>query len=163
LIRAFTLIELLVSLLIISFALVISGNLISHAIEHRSNFEARSNITSVEEAIFLLTADVENSQMLIGKPPVDLSLINEKNLLRIVLFKNVYKDGQVNFDTIYVTWLFDGNHISRTVSDEKQGLILVSGNYTFDVLSINDSAYRISIKMPQKHLSFILSPGVALL
>ena len=162
-IRAFTLIELLVSLLIISLALVISGNLIFHAIEHRANFEARSYITSIEEAVSLLTADVENSQILIGTPPIDLSLINEKNLLKIALYKNIYKDGQVNFDTIPVTWLFDGNQISRTVSDEKQGLILASGNYTFDVLSINDGAYRISIKTQQKNLSFILfSAGVSL-
>ena len=162
-IRAFTLIELLVSLLIISLTLVISGNLIFHAIEHRSNFEARSYITSIEEAVSLLTADVENSQILIGKPPIDLSLINDKNLLKIALYKNIYKDGQVNFDTIPVTWLFDGNQISRTVSDEKQGLILASGNYTFVVLSINDGAYRISIKTQQKNLSFILSSaGVSL-
>ena len=117
-IKAFTLIAILVALLVGSFVILLTTELISYQGKSRSQFDYHQQILAFEIALKTLRGDI-NASMKSADGRKNVSMVSDNNsTVKFNLNKPVYSRGQQNIEIIKVSWVFSDNSVTRSINND---------------------------------------------
>ena len=117
-IKAFTLIEILVAMLVGSFVILLTTELISYQGKSRSQFDYEQQILAFEIALKTLRGDI-NASMKSADGRKNVSMVSDNNsTVKFNLNKPVYSRGQQNIEIIKVSWVFSDNSVTRSINND---------------------------------------------
>ena len=116
--KAFTLIEILVAMLVGSFVILLTTELISYQGKSRSQFDDEQQILAFEIALKTLRGDI-NASMKSADGRKNVSVVSDNNsTVKFNLNKPVFSRGQQNIEIIKVSWVFSDNSVTRSINND---------------------------------------------
>ena len=116
--KAFTLIEILVAMLVGSFVILLTTELISYQGKSRSQFDDEQQMLAFEIALKTLRGDI-NASMKSADGRKNVSVVSDDNSsVKLDLNKLVYARGQQNIEIVTVSWVFSDNSVTRSINDD---------------------------------------------
>ena len=107
--KAFTLIEILVAMLVGSFVIVLTTELISYQGKSQSQLDDGQQMLAYEIALKTLRGDI-NTSLKSADGRKNVSVVSDNKLsVKLNLNKPVYSRGQQNIEIVKVSWVFSDN------------------------------------------------------
>ena len=116
--KAFTLIEILVAMLVGSFVILLTTELISYQGKSRSQFDHQQQMLAFEIALKTLRGDI-NASMKSADGRKNVSVVSDDNSsVTLDLNKLVYSRGQQNIEIVRVSWVFSDSSVTRSINSD---------------------------------------------
>ena len=116
--KAFTLIEILVAMLVASFVILLTAELISYQGKSRSQFDDEQQMLAFEIALKTLRGDI-NASMKSADGRKNVSVVSDDNSsVKLDLNKLVYARGQQNIEIVTVSWVFSDISVTRSINND---------------------------------------------
>ena len=117
--KAFTLIEILVAMLVGSFVIVLTTELISYQGKSQSKLDDGQQMLAYEIALKTLRGDI-NTSLKSANGRKNVSVVSDNKLsVTLNLNKPVYSRGQQNIEIVKISWVFSDNSVVRSINDDQ--------------------------------------------
>ena len=139
--KAFTLIEILVSMLVASFVILLTAELISYQGKSRSQFDDEQQMLAFEIALKTLRGDI-NASMKSADGRKNVSVVSDDNSsVTLDLNKLVYARGQQNIEIVTVSWVFSDSSVTRSINNDLIPLNIKTEPMTHRLEKLQDDVF----------------------
>ena len=139
--KAFTLIEILVAMLVGSFVILLTTELISYQGKSRSQFDDKQQMLAFEIALKTLRGDINASMKSAdGRKSVVWSSDNNSSVT-LILNKPVYSRGQQNIEIVTVSWVFSDSSVTRSINNDLIPLNIKTEPMTHRLEKLQDDVF----------------------
>ena len=154
--KAFTLIEILVAMLVASFVILLTAELISYQGKSRSQFDDEQQMLAFEIALKTLRGDI-NAAMKSADGRKNVSVVSDDNSsVKLDLNKLVYARGQQNIEIVTVSWVFSDISVTRSINNDLIPLNIKFKPMTHRLEKLQDDVFYLkSQSMERKFASVI--------
>ena len=154
--KAFTLIEILVAMLVGSFVILLTTELISYQGKSRSQFDDEQQMLAFEIALKTLRGDI-NASMKSADGRKNVSVVSDDNSsVTLDLNKLVYSRGQQNIEIVTVSWVFSDSSVTRSINNDLIPLNIKFKPMTHRLEKLQDDVFYLkSQSMERKFASVI--------
>ena len=154
--KAFTLIEILVAMLVGSFVIVLTTELISYQGKSQSQFDDEQQILVYEIALKTLRGDIKASlKSAAGKKNVSMAADNNSSVT-LNLNKPVYSRGQQNIEIVKVSWVFSDNSVVRSINDDRIPLVIKTKPMVHRLEKLQESVFYLKSKSDNREFASVL-------
>ena len=154
--KAFTLIEILVAMLVASFVILLTAELISYQGKSRSQFDDEQQILAFEIALKILRGDI-NASMKSADGRKDVSLVSDDNSsVTLDLNKPVYSRGQQNIEIFTVSWVFSDSSVTRSINNDLVPLNIKTEPMTHRLEKLQDDVFYFKSKSAHHKFASVL-------
>ena len=154
--KAFTLIEILVAMLVGSFVILLTTELISYQGKSRSQFDDEQQMLAFEIALKTLRGDI-NASLKSADGSKNVSVVSDNNSsVTLNLNKPVYSRGQQNIEIVTVSWVFSDSSVTRSINNDLIPLNIKFKPMTHRLEKLQDDVFYLkSQSMERKFASVI--------
>ena len=139
--KAFTLIEILVAMLVGSFVILLTTELISYQGKSRSQFDDEQQMLAFEIALKTLRGDI-NASMKSADGRKNVSVVSDDNSsVTLDLNKLVYARGQQNIEIVTVSWVFSDSSVTRSINNDLIPLNIKTEPMTHRLEKLQDDVF----------------------
>ena len=139
--KAFTLIEILVAMLVGSFVILVTTELISYQGKSRSQFDDEQQILAFEIALKTLRGDI-NASMKSADGRKNVSVVSDDNSsVTLSLYKPVYSRGQQNIEIVTISWVFSDSSVTRSINNDLIPLNIKTEPMTHRLEKLQDDVF----------------------
>ena len=154
--KAFTLIEILVAMLVGSFVILLTTELISYQGKSRSQFSDDQQMLAFEIALKTLRGDI-NASLKSADGSKNVSVVSDNNSsVTLNLNKPVYSRGQQNIEIVEVSWIFSDNSVTRSINDDLIPLNIKTEPMTHRLEKLQDDVFYLKSKSADLKFASVL-------
>ncbi len=154
--KAFTLIEILVAMLVGSFVILLTTEVISYQGKSRSQFDNAQQILAFEIALKTLRGDI-NASMKTADGRKNVSVVSDDNsYVTLSLNKPVYSRGQQNIEIVTVSWVFSDSSVTRSVNNDLNPLNIKTEHMTYRLEKLQDNVFYFKSKSADRKFASVL-------
>tara|TARA_Y100000994_G_scaffold88802_1_gene73423 strand:+ start:128 stop:613 length:486 start_codon:yes stop_codon:yes gene_type:complete len=154
--KAFTLIEILVAMLVGSFVILLTTELISYQGKSRSQFDDEQQILAFEIALKTLRGDI-NASMKSADGRKNVSVVSDDNSsVTLSLNKPVYSRGQQNIEIVTVSWVFSDSSVTRSINNDLIPLNIKTEPMTHRLEKLQDDVFYLKSKSADLKFASVL-------
>ena len=154
--KAFTLIEILFAMLVGSFVILLTTELISYQGKSRSQFDDEQQILAFEIALKTLRGDI-NAAMKSADGGKNVSVVSDNNsTVKFNLNKPVYSRGQQNIEIIKVSWVFSDSSVTRSINNDLIPLNIKTQPMTHRLAKLQDDVFYLKSKSADRKFASVL-------
>ena len=154
--KAFTLIEILVAMLVGSFVILLTTELISYQGKSRSQFSDEQQMLAFEIALKTLRGDI-NASLKSADGSKNVSVVSDNNSsVTLNLNKPVYSRGQQNIEIVEVSWIFSDNSVTRSINDDLIPLNIKTEPMTHRLEKLQGDVFYFKSKSEDRKFASIL-------
>ena len=154
--KAFTLIEILVAMLVGSFVIVLTTELISYQGKSQSQLDDGQQILAYEIALKTLRGDI-NTSLKSADGRKNVSVVSDNKLSVILnLNKPVYSRGQQNIEIVKVSWVFSDNSVVRSINDDRIPLVIKTKPMVHRLEKLQENVFYLKSKSDNREFASVL-------
>ena len=154
--KAFTLIEILVAMLVGSFVVLLTTELISYQGQSRSQFDDEQQMLAFEIALKTLRGDI-NASMKSADGRKNVSVVSDDNSsVTLDLNKLVYSRGQQNIEIVTVSWVFSDSSVTRSINNDLIPLNIKTEPMTHRLEKLQDDVVYLKSKSADRKFASVL-------
>ena len=154
--KAFTLIEILVAMLVGSFVILLTTELISYQGKSRSQFDDEQQILAFEIALKTLRGDI-NASMKSADGRKNVSVVSDDNSsVTLSLKKPVFSRGQQNIEIVKVSWVFSDSSVTRSINNDLIPLNIKTEPMTHRLEKLQDDVFYLKSKSADLKFASVL-------
>ena len=154
--KAFTLIEILVAMLVGSFVILLTTELISYQGKSQSQFDDKQQMLAFEIALKTLRGDINASMKSAdGRKNVVWSSDNNSSVT-LSLNKPVYSRGQQNIEIVTVSWVFSDSSVIRSINNDLIPLNIKTEPMTHRLEKLQDDVFYFKSKSADRNFASVL-------
>lgn len=154
--KAFTLIEILVAMLVGSFVIVLTTELISYQGKSQSQLDDGQQMLAYEIALKTLRGDI-NTSLKSADGRKNVSVVSDNNLsVTLNLNKPVYSRGQQNIEIVKVSWVFSDNSVVRSINDDRIPLVIKTKPMVHRLEKLQENVFYLKSKSENREFASVL-------
>ena len=154
--KAFTLIEILVAMLVGSFVIVLTTELISYQGKSQSQLDDGQQMLAYEIALKTLRGDI-NTSLKSADGRKNVSVVSDNKLsVKLNLNKPVYSRGQQNIEIVKVSWVFSDNSVVRSINDDRIPLVIKTKPMVHRLEKLQESVFYLKSKSDNREFASVL-------
>ena len=154
--KAFTLIEILVAMLVGSFVIVLTTELISYQGKSQSQLDDGQQMLAYEIALKTLRGDI-NTSLKSADGRKTVSVVSDNKLSVILnLNKPVYSRGQQNIEIVKVSWVFSDNSVVRSINDDRIPLVIKTKPMLHRLEKLQENVFYLKSKSDNREFASVL-------
>lgn len=154
--KAFTLIEILVAMLLGSFVIVLTTELISYQGKSQSQLDDGQQMLAYEIALKTLRGDI-NTSLKSADGRKNVSVVSDNNLsVTLNLNKPVYSRGQQNIEIVKVSWVFSDNSVVRSINDDQIPLNIQTDTMVHRLEKLQENVFYLKSKSDNREFASVL-------
>lgn len=154
--KAFTLIEILVAMLVGSFVIVLTTELISYQGKSQSQLDDGQQMLAYEIALKTLRGDI-NTSLKSADGRKNVSVVSDNNLsVTLNLNKPVYSRGQQNIEIVKVSWVFSDNSVVRSINDDRIPLVIKTKPMVHRLEKLQENVFYLKSKSDNREFASVL-------
>ena len=154
--KAFTIIEILVAMLVGSFVIVLTTELISYQGKSQSQLDDGQQMLAYEIALKTLRGDI-NTSLKSADGRKNVSVVSDNNLSVILnLNKPVYSRGQQNIEIVKVSWVFSDNSVVRSINDDRIPLVIKTKPMLHRLEKLQENVFYLKSKSDNREFASVL-------
>ena len=154
--KAFTLIEILVAMLVGSFVIVLTTELISYQGKSQSHLDDGQQMLAYEIALKTLRGDI-NTSLKSADGRKNVSVVSDNNLsVTLNLNKPVYSRGQQNIEIVKVSWVFSDNSVVRSINDDQIPLNIQTDTMVHRLEKLQENVFYLKSKSDNREFASVL-------
>ena len=154
--KAFTFIEILVAMLVGSFVIVMTTELISYQGKSQSQLDDGQQMLAYEIALKTLRGDI-NTSLKSADGRKNVSVVSDNKLSVILnLNKPVYSRGQQNIEIVKVSWVFSDNSVARSINDDRIPLVIKTKPMVHRLEKLQENVFYLKSKSDNREFASVL-------
>lgn len=154
--KAFTLIEILVAMLVGSFVIVLTTELISYQGKSQSQLDDGQQMLAYEIALKTLRGDI-NTSLKSADGRKNVSVVSDNKLsVTLNLNKPVYSRGQQNIEIVKVSWVFSDNSVVRSINDDRIPLVIKTKPMVHRLEKLQENVFYLKSKSDNREFASVL-------
>ena len=154
--KAFTLIEILVAMLVGSFVIVLTTELISYQSKSQSQLDDEQQMLAYEIALKTLRGDI-NTSLKSADGRKNVSVVSDNKLsVTLNLNKPVYSRGQQNIEIVKVSWVFSDNSVVRSINDDRIPLVIKTKPMVHRLEKLQENVFYLKSKSDNREFASVL-------
>jgi len=154
--KAFTFIEILVAMLVGSFVIVMTTELISYQGKSQSQLDDGQQMLAYEIALKTLRGDI-NTSLKSADGRKNVSVVSDNKLsITLNLNKPVYSRGQQNIEIVKVSWVFSDNSVVRSINDDRIPLVIKTKPMVHRLEKLQESVFYLKSKSDNREFASVL-------
>ena len=154
--KAFTLIEILVAMLVGSFVIVLTTELISYQGKSQSQLDDGQQMLAYEIALKTLRGDI-NTSLKFADGRKNVSVVSDNKLsVTLNLNKPVYSRGQQNIEIVKVSWVFSDNSVVRSINDDRIPLVIKTKPMAHRLEKLQENVFYLKSKSDNREFASVL-------
>lgn len=154
--KAFTLIEILVAMLVGSFVIVLTTELISYQGKSQSQLDDGQQMLAYEIALKTLRGDI-NTSLKSADGRKNVSVVSDNKLsIKLNLNKPVYSRGQQNIEIVKVSWVFSDNSVVRSINDDRIPLVIKTKPMVHRLEKLQENVFYLKSKSDNREFASVL-------
>ena len=154
--KAFTLIEILVAMLVGSFVILLTTELISYQGKSRSQFDDEQQMLAFEIALKTLRGDI-NASMKSADGRKNVVWVSDNNSsVKFNLNKPVYSRGQQNIEIVKVSWVFSDSSVTRSINNDLIPLNIKTEPMKHRLEKLQDDIFYLKSKSADRKFASVL-------
>ena len=154
--KAFTLIEILVAMLVGSFVIVLTTELISYQGKSQSQLDDGQQMLAYEIALKTLRGDI-NTSLKSADGRKNVSVVSDNKLsVKLNLNKPVYSRGQQNIEIVKVSWVFSDNSVVRSINDDRIPLVIKTKPMVHRLEKLQENVFYLKSKSDNREFASVL-------
>ena len=154
--KAFTLIEILVAMLVGSFVIVLTTELISYQGKSQSQLDDGQQMLAYEIALKTLRGDI-NTSLKSADGRKNVSVVSDNKLsVTLNLNKPVYSRGQQNIEIVKVSWVFSDNSVVRSINDDRIPLVIKTKPMVHRLEKLQENVFYLKSKSENREFASVL-------
>ena len=154
--KAFTLIEILVAMLVGSFVIVLTTELISYQGKSQSHLDDGQQMLAYEIALKTLRGDINTSLKSADGRKNVLVFSDNKLSVKLNLSKPVYSRGQQNIEIVKVSWVFSDNSVVRSINDDRIPLVIKTKPMLHRLEKLQENVFYLKSKSDNREFASVL-------
>lgn len=154
--KAFTIIEILVAMLVGSFVIVMTTELISYQGKSQSQLDDGQQMLAYEIALKTLRGDI-NTSLKSADGRKNVSVVSDNKLsVKLNLNKPVYSRGQQNIEIVKVSWVFSDNSVVRSINDDRIPLVIKTKPMVHRLEKLQENVFYLKSKSDNREFASVL-------
>ena len=154
--KAFTLIEILVAMLVGSFVIVLTTELISYQGKSQSQLDDGQQMLAYEIALKTLRGDI-NTSLKSADGRKNVSVVSDNKLsVKLNLNKPVYSRGQQNIEIVKISWVFSDNSVVRSINDDQVPLNIQTDTMVHRLEKLQENVFYLKSKSDNREFASVL-------
>ena len=154
--KAFTLIEILVAMLVGSFVILLTTELISYQGKSQSQLDDGQQMLAYEIALKTLRGDI-NTSLKSADGRKNVSVVSDNKLsVKLNLNKPVYSRGQQNIEIVKVSWVFSDNSVVRSINDDRIPLVIKTKPMVHRLEKLQENVFYLKSKSDNREFASVL-------
>ena len=154
--KAFTIIEILVAMLVGSFVIVLTTELISYQGKSQSQLDDGQQMLAYEIALKTLRGDI-NTSLKSADGRKNVSVVSDNKLsVKLNLSKPVYSRGQQNIEIVKVSWVFSDNSVVRSINDDQIPLNIQTDTMVHRLEKLQENVFYLKSKSDNREFASVL-------
>lgn len=154
--KAFTLIEILVAMLVSSFVILLTTELISYQSKSQSQLDDEQQMLAYEIVLKTLRGDI-NTSLKSADGRKNVSVVSDNKLsVTLNLNKPVYSRGQQNIEIVKISWVFSDNSVVRSINDDQIPLNIQTDTMVHRLEKLQENVFYLKSKSDNREFASVL-------